>query len=175
MKTFISGAYKTVHSGEEAQYKSFFPERIHRPFILQDQSTLMLLEEATRLLGELNAYSRLVPDIDYFIQMHVKSEAVSSSRIEGTRTELDEALLPEEDIDPERRDDWREVHNYITAMNWSVDELARLPVSVRLMKDVHARLLTDVRGTHKKPGEIRTSQNWIGGASIRTAHFIPPT
>lgn len=174
MKTFVSGTYKTVHSGEEIEYKSFFPSSINRPFVVQDQSTLILLEDATRLLGELNAYSRLVPNIDYFIQMHVKSEAVSSSRIEGTRTEIDEALLPEEEIDPERRDDWREVRNYITAMNWSVDELVRLPVSMRLMKDAHARLLAGVRGKHKRPGEIRASQNWIGGSSIRTAHFVPP-
>ena len=174
MKPFVSGTYKKIHSGEDSEYTSFFPAHVNRPFVVQDQSTIMLLEEATRLLGELNAYSRLVPDIDYFIQMHVKSEAVSSSRIEGTRTEIDEALLPEEEIDPERRDDWREVRNYITAMNWSVEELARLPVSARLMKDAHSRLLAGVRGKHKKPGEIRTSQNWIGGSSIRTAHFVPP-
>lgn len=174
MKTFISGTYKRVHPGEEIEYISFFPTPINRGFVAHDQSTIILLEEATRLLGELNAYSRLVPDIDFFIQMHVKTEAVSSSRIEGTRTEIDEAILPEEEIDPERRDDWREVHNYITAMNWSVEELKQIPVSLRLMKETHARLLAGVRGKHKMPGEIRRSQNWIGGASIRTAHFVPP-
>lgn len=174
MKNFIAGKYITVHSNEEHEYKSFLPSSINRTFIAYDQSTIILLEEATRLIGELNAYSRLVPDIDYFIQMHVKTEAVSSSRIEGTRTEIDEVLLPEEEIDPERRDDWREVRNYITAMNWSISELNQLPVSSRLIREAHARLLTGVRGKHKLPGEIRTSQNWIGGSSIRTAHFVPP-
>ncbi len=174
MKNFIAGTYQTVYAGKETEFKSFLPASINRPFIAGDQSTITLLEEATRLLGELNAYSRLVPNIDYFIQMHVKSEAVSSSRIEGTRTEIDEVLLPEDEIDPERRDDWREVRNYINAMNWSVEELDQLPVSVRLIKESHSRLLTGVRGKHKLPGEIRTSQNWIGGSSIRTAHYVPP-
>ncbi len=174
MKDFTAGTNQKILVGMDAEYTSFLPSGINRPFIANDQSTITLLEEATRLLGELNAYSRLVPDIDYFIQMHVKSEAVSSSRIEGTRTEIDEVLLPEDEIDPERRDDWREVRNYINAMNWSVEELKRLPVSVRLIKDTHSRLLTSVRGKHKLPGEIRTSQNWIGGSSIRTAHYVPP-
>ena len=175
MRSFIAGTQQKVHSNEEYEYISFIPSKINRPFIVDDPSTIILLEEATRLIGELNAYSKLIPDVDYFIQMHVKSEAVSSSRIEGTRTEIDEVLLPEEEINPERRDDWREVRNYITAMNWSLEELQYLPVSLRLIKETHARLLAGVRGEHKKPGEIRTSQNWIGGSSIRTAHFVPPT
>ncbi|HRN70549.1 MAG TPA: Fic family protein [Candidatus Woesebacteria bacterium] len=175
MKYFIAGQTQTIHPNKESEYNSFLPSSINRSFVANDQSTITLLEEATRLIGELNAYSRLVPDIDYFIQMHVKTEAVSSSRIEGTRTEIDEVLLPEEEIDPERRDDWREVRNYIDAMNWSIEELKQLPVSLRLIKETHSRLLAGVRGTHKLPGEIRTSQNWIGGSSIRTAHFVPPT
>lgn len=174
MKNFIAGQYRAIKANTNLEYQSFFPNLINKPFVANDQSTIMLLEEATRLLGELNAYSRLVPNIDYFIQMHVKTEAVSSSRIEGTRTEIDEALLPVEEIDPERRNDWHEVHNHIEAMNWSVAELERLPVSLRLIKKTHQRLLAGVRGSYKMPGEIRTSQNWIGGSSIRTAHFVPP-
>jgi Fic family protein len=175
MKNYNSGKYQINHRGKLTEYKSFSPEKINRPFIISDQSTLTMLEEATRLLGEINAYAKLIPDVDYFIQMHVKSEAVSSSRIEGTRTGIDEAILPEEEINPERRDDWREVKNYIDAMNRSIAELKQLPVSVRLLKETHKTLLSGVRGKHKLPGKIRTSQNWIGGSSVRTAHFIPPT
>lgn len=174
MKNFKSGKYHINDPGKLTEYKSFLPGTINKPFIVQDQSTLTMLEEATRLLGEINAYAKLIPDVDYFIQMHVKSEAVSSSRIEGTRTGIDEAILPEEEINPERRDDWREVKNYITAMNWAVAELQQLPVSVRLLKETHKLLLAGVRGKHKFPGQVRTSQNWIGGSSIRTAHFVPP-
>ena len=174
MKNFKSGNYQINDPGKLTEYKSFLPGTINKPFIVQDQSTLTMLEEATRLLGEINAYAKLIPDVDYFIQMHVKSEAVSSSRIEGTRTGIDEAILPEEEINPERRDDWREVKNYITAMNWAVAELQQLPVSVRLLKETHKLLLAGVRGKHKLPGQVRISQNWIGGSSIRTAHFVPP-
>lgn len=174
MNSFKSGQYQVNNKGKTTEYKSFLPEKINKPFIIQDQSTLILLEEATRRLGEINAYARLIPDVDYFIQMHVKSEAISSSKIEGTKTGIDEAILPEEEINPERRDDWHEVKNYIDAMNWSIEKLKESPVSVRLLKETHKILLSGVRGKHKLSGKIRTSQNWIGGSSIRTAHFVPP-
>ena len=126
-------------------------------------------------IGELNSYARLVPNIDLFIQLHVSKEAVISSRIEGTQTNITEAMLPVEEISPERRNHWKEVNNYMNALNEAIQTLAALPISSRLLKKAHETLLSGVRGEHKLPGAFRTSQNWIGGSSPADAVFVPPS
>ncbi len=168
-ESFTSGIWK-----QQYQYKSFQPTSINQEWSWGDPRINVLLENATKSLGELNAFTLIVPDVDRFIHMHIVKEANTSSRIEGTRTEMDEAVLEESAILPERRDDWREVRNYVSAMNIAIDELKRLPLSLRLLRQTHEILLQGARGERKTPGEFRRSQNWIGGASLADAAFIPP-
>lgn len=169
IKDFKSGTLR-----QEYQYKSFIPEMINHTFTWDDPQINTMLEDATRALGELNAFTMIVPNVDMFIQMHITKEANTSSKIEGTKTEMDEVLISKDQVDPEKRDDWQEVRNYIDAMNSAIKELETLPISNRLIKNIHAILLNSVRGEAKQPGEFRKSQNWIGGASLTTAYFIPP-
>ena len=169
IKDFKSGTLR-----QEYQYKSFIPEMINHTFTWDDPQINTMLEDATRALGELNAFTMIVPNVDIFIQMHITKEANTSSKIEGTKTEMDEVLIAKDQVDPEKRDDWQEVRNYIDAMNSAIKELETLPISNRLIKNIHAILLNSVRGEAKQPGEFRKSQNWIGGASLTTAYFIPP-
>lgn len=166
--------YNSGHLEQGVGYKYFVPSLINDEWTWQDTTINNLLEKASLRLGELNSFSRLVPNIDLFIQLHVTKEAVLSSRIEGTQTHMDEALMPQTEILEERRNDWQEVRNYVDAINDAIANLDRLPISSRLIRSTHKLLLNSVRGEHKLPGEFRTSQNWIGGNSISDARFIPP-
>ncbi len=169
LSEFVSGYFR-----ERDEYKSFTPSFINKPWLIDHPELLSLLSEADRSIGELNAFSALIPDPDLFIKMHAFKEGTASARIEGTQTSIEEALLEKEDlIGQEKKDDWEEVHNYITAMNSAIKELETCPLSTRLFKETHRILLQGVRGTKKLPGEYRTSQNWIG-ASLKDAVFVPP-
>lgn len=168
MKNFSSGKEQN-----QGYYKSFQPNTINREWMIDDMKVLQLLSKADRQVGRLDMYSEYV-NIDLFIQMHITKEATQSSKIEGTQTNMEEAFLKREDVSQEKRDDWEEVQNYIQAMNHAVEQLHTIPFSTRLIKQTHKILLQGVRGKHKLPGEYRTSQNWIGGASINDAKFIPP-
>ena len=169
MKTFKAG--NRINQGT---YKSFQPNKINQEWKIEDMEVLNLLSQADRQLGRLDMYSEYIPNIDLFISMHVLKEATKSSKIEGTKTNIEDALLDKEDVNDEKRDDWEEVQNYIEALNSAITNLEKLPFSSRLISATHKTLLQGVSGKHKLPGEFRSSQNWIGGASINDATFIPP-
>lgn len=169
MKQFKSGQYIS-----QGYYKSFQPTTINRQWNVDNMEVLQLLSQADRELGRLDMYSNYIPNIDLFISIHVLKEATQSSKIEGTQTNMDEALLDREDIPLDKRDDWEEVQNYTKAMEAAVLALEKLPFSSRLIRETHRILLQGVRGEKKHPGEFRNSQNWIGGATINDAIFIPP-
>ncbi|MBA4744873.1 MAG: Fic family protein [Muricauda sp.] len=169
MQNFKAGNYVS-----QGTFNSFIPEEINRNWTLDDMEVIELLSQADRQLGRLDMYSEHTPNIDLFISMHILKEATKSSKIEGTKTNIEEALQDKEEIAEEERDDWEEVQNYIKALNKAIESLDELPLSSRLIRLAHKVLLQGVRGKHKIPGQFRTSQNWIGGASIADATFIPP-
>ena len=169
MDKYNSGVYI-----DQGSYKSFIPTPINRVWRIDDMDLLSLLSKADRALGRLDMFSEHIPNIDLFIAMHKLKEATQSSRIEGTQTNIEEALLPEEDVPLDKRDDWAEIQNYISAMNMATRQLDSLPFSSRLIREIHKELMKGVRGAYKQPGEFRLSQNWIGGSSIQDAVFVPP-
>jgi Fic family protein len=169
IKDFISGRLV-----DRFQYKSFEPFSVNLPWELDDNEINMLLSEANLKVGELNAFADMVPDINLFLQMHVFKEGTKSSRIEGTQTNIDEAVQKETHIAFGKKEDWQEVQNYVRTLNFAIHSLDAIPISNRLLKSAHKILLDGVRGKHKQPGEFRESQNWIGGASLTDAYFIPP-
>jgi Fic family protein len=169
LKNYKAGSFTNQYG-----YRSYHPNFLNHEWVLESPQINSLLEEANYKLGQLNAFSTFVPNVDVFIRMHIVKEATQSSRIEGTRTNIDEAILEEKDILPEAKNDWQEVQNYIEAMNYSIKRLEELPLSSRLIREAHRILMKGVRGKNKMPGEFRVSQNWIGGATINDAVFVPP-
>ncbi len=168
IQAFHAGRYEDLY-----EYRAFIPSTINQEWTNADARLADLLGRADRAIGELNAFAQLIPDIDFFIRMYVAKEATQSSRIEGTQTNIEDAFKDVGDLNPEEVDDWTEVQNYINAINFSIEELDRLPFSNRLLRQTHAILMKGVRGQNKMPGEFRQSQNWIG-VSLKDATFVPP-
>src|SRR3989338_7138583 len=159
-----------------ARYKAFIPNKL--PFIINiDPELQTLLSRADIALGRLDGVAVSLPKdiVDFFILMYVRKEATLSSQIEGTQATFVDVLKAEARIeDEETHKDVDEVINYISAMNYGLRRLQTMPLSLRIIREIHKTLLHGVRGEWKTPGEFRTSQNWIGGPSIETATFIPP-
>ncbi len=160
-------------------YKAFVPKPLPPdPPIRLDSETIQLLSQAAMNLGRLDGTSATLPNVDLFVAMYVNKEAVLSSQIEGTQASLIDVLAFEADAAfPENLQDIEEVINYINALNYGLERLKTLPLSLRLIREIHGLLLQGVRGADRHPGEFRTSQNWIGhlGGTIGTARFVPPT
>lgn len=164
---------------QPAGYRAYIPADLPPdPPINLDTSLGSALSRADQAIGRLDGAIYTLPDPDLFVAMYVRQEAVLSSQIEGTQSSLDDVLAFE--LDPQGQatpQDVTEVVNYIRAMYHGLDRLETLPLSLRLIREIHEILLTGVRGAHKQPGEFRTSQNWIGAGNVtlEQATFIPPT
>lgn len=163
---------------QERGYSAFVPNPLPpTPPIEFDMEMQALLSKADRALGRLDGSIQTLPDPDLFVYMYVRKEAVLSSQIEGTQSSLNDVLEAEAVVfDPERPDDVGEVINYVNAMNHGLERLPNLPISARLIREIHEQLLRNVRGQERNPGEFRVSQNWIGpaGCTINDATFVPP-
>ncbi len=170
-----AGSYVSQIGG----YKAFVPKPLPPdPPIQLDSEMILLLSQAAMALGRLDGMSATLPNVDLFVAMYVNKEAVLSSQIEGTQASLIDVLAFEADAAfPENPQDIEEVINYINALNYGLERLNTLPLSLRLIREIHSLLLQGVRGANRHPGEFRTSQNWIGhlGGTIRTAKFVPPS
>lgn len=168
--------FKAGNKIKQDYYSAFVPNKVNLKWKWENSDIDMLLEKANLELGSLNSFADLIPNIDIYIKMHIRTEANKSSKIEGTKTSIEEEMLNIEDISPEKRDDYQEVHNYINALNYGIEEISSgsLPFSSRLIRNMHKILLDNVRGKHKYPGEYRGSQNWIGGSKPSDAKHVPP-
>ncbi len=169
-----SGRYVMQLSG----YRAFIPHSLPpKPDIVIDGEMWNLLSIADRALGRLDGSTEALPNPDLFVFMYVRKEAVLSSQIEGTQASLIDVLeFESQSLEPNNPQDVEEVVNYIAAINHGLALLKELPVSLRLLKEIHEKLMQGVRGSEREPGEFRRSQNWIGpnGCSLKDATYVPP-
>ena len=176
-KDFIAKAAGRIVQAPQG-YHAFVPVALP-PKLVYDGSLVRLLSRADAALSELSGVGRLLPNPHLLIEPWVRREAVLSSRIEGTRTTLNELLIGEaggERSGPKAANDMREVSNYVLALEYGVERIKTLPLSLRLVRELHARLMNGVRGDKATPGEFRRSQNWIGpeGSTPQDASYVPP-
>jgi Fic family protein len=170
-----AGRFTTQAEG----YSAFIPNPLPPdPPLALDAALLRLLEDAVSELGRLDGVAKVIPDPDFFVGMYVRREAVLSSQIEGTQSTLEDLLERELDESDEGDplSDVLDIVNYVRAMNYGLQRIETLPLSLRLIREIHKELLRDGRGSNATPGEFRRTQNWIGpsGASLRQATFVPP-
>lgn len=171
-----SGQFIRQNAGKPGEYLAFVPHPLppHPPLVF-DVGLVEAENRATLALGRLDGSLRVLPDPDLFLYMYIRNEAVLSSQIEGTQSTLSDLLLFEHEAAPSvPLADVREVSGYVRALNHGVARLAELPVSMRLLCELHRELLAETRGADKQPGEVRTTQNWIGGSMPGKARYVPP-
>lgn len=159
-------------------YKAFIPRPLPPvPEIIMDQEMWNLLSQADRALGRLDGATDALPNPDLFVFMYVRKEAVLSSQIEGTQASLIDVLeFESRALEPDNPQEVAEVVNYISAINYGLERIKDLPVSLRLIREIHQELMKGVRGAERNPGEFRRSQNWIGagGCALADALYVPP-
>lgn len=174
----VSAARAGRYVEQIAGYKAFIPNPLPPlPEIIMDQEMWNLLSQADRALGRLDGSTDALPNPDLFVFMYVRKEAVLSSQIEGTQASLIDVLeFESQTLEPDNPQEVAEVVNYIAAVNYGLERLKDLPVSLRLIREIHQKLMQGVRGAERDPGEFRRTQNWIGagGCSLAEATYVPP-
>ena len=160
-----------------AEYSCFIPAPLppDNPPIQYDDEIIYLLSEANRFIGRLDEVTDNLISPNYFVYMYARKEATLSSQIEGTQATFSDLIKAEAGMADEVPNDVKEIENYIKAISYGFGRLETLPLSLRLIREIHAILMEGVRGENKTPGEFRRSQNWIGGYSISTASYVPPS
>lgn len=172
MKLYSNRAGSLYHT--KSDYDCYLPKNLNEIIINYDEEMLDLLNQANLLLGKLDGIASYLPDRDLFISMYVEKEAVVSSQIEGTQASLSDVLQKN---NTEKKKETEEIVNYVHSLNYGIELMEKLPISIRYLREIHKELLKGVRGEQKSPGELRRSQNWIGpkDCSLSTATFIPPS